>query len=70
MSNNTSIQIKSVPINVYNSDFLIATDELKTYRLNICNSCENKVNEICKECSCLLIVRTSYTDSFCPIGKW
>jgi hypothetical protein len=67
---NNEIQISLVPINVYNSEFSIASDELKAQRLNICNSCENKVNDGCKECSCLLVVRTSYTDSFCPVGKW
>jgi hypothetical protein len=70
MNNNTSKQTTTVPINIYSSEFLVATDELKINRLSICNSCENKVNEVCKECSCLLVVRTSYTDSFCPIGKW
>jgi hypothetical protein len=70
MSNNIEQQINGVVINIFNSEFSIASDELKNERMNVCNTCENKVNDSCKECSCLLVTRTSYVDSFCPIGKW
>lgn len=57
-------------INIITGDDELATNEVKQQRLNVCNTCEHKVNDGCKECSCLLVVRTAYKESFCPIGKW
>lgn len=57
-------------INIVTGVDELASDELKQQRLDVCNSCEHKVNDGCNECSCLLVVRTAYKESFCPIGKW
>jgi hypothetical protein len=48
----------------------IASEELKSARLAVCNTCDSKQNDGCRECSCLLAVRTAYKESFCPLGKW
>lgn len=60
------------------SDF--ATAELREQRLSICRGCEfYSINtdapeqfqqENCSKCSCILATRVSYTESFCPEGKW
>ncbi len=70
MNGNTQQQIIGVVINVINSEFSIASDDLKKERMDVCNTCEKKLNESCTECSCLLVTRISYVDSFCPLGKW
>lgn len=57
-------------VNITHDEFDMASNELKNQRIEICNTCEHKVNDGCKECSCLLVVRTAYKESFCPIGKW
>jgi hypothetical protein len=57
-------------INIITGDDELASNEVKQQRIDVCNSCEHKVNDGCKECSCLLVVRTAYKESFCPIGKW
>ena len=48
----------------------IASDQTKASRLAICSTCDRKQGDGCQECSCLLITRTAYKESFCPIGKW
>lgn len=67
---NNTYNLNGIVINEISSEFSIASDELKIARLNTCSTCENKVQDSCKLCSCLLHVRVSYKDSFCPIGKW
>lgn len=62
--------LNGITVNEIDQDEDIASDELKQYRLNICNTCEKKQGEGCTECSCLLVNRTAFTESFCPIGKW
>jgi hypothetical protein len=62
-----SMGIKIVKIS---DEFDIASDQLKQSRIDICNSCENKIDHGCTLCSCLLVIRTAYVDSFCPVGKW
>ena len=57
-------------INIITGEDEMASVELKNQRLAICDTCEHKRNDGCTECSCLLVVRTAYEESFCPIGKW
>jgi len=63
-------EINGITVNEHIVDVELATDLLKQDRLNICNTCDKRNDNTCSECSCLLTVRVSYTDSFCPIGKW
>ena len=57
-------------IKILDEEFQIASDELKQSRLNTCSTCSNNTGDSCSLCSCLLVVRTAYVDSFCPEGKW
>lgn len=56
-----------------------ASVELREQRLSICDTCdcmvydstaEYPMQKSCTECSCLLVNRVSFQDSFCPEGKW
>ena len=61
--------ITTVEVIMEECDFSSA--ELKKQRLDICTPCEFIINnESCSKCSCLLVNRISYTESFCPEGKW
>lgn len=57
-------------INIIQGEFDMASAEIRQQRLDICNSCDKKMEDTCSECSCLLSVRTSYQEITCPIGKW
>lgn len=48
---------------------LIELDRNK--RMDICNSCESlSILKFCKECGCLMPVKTYLSFAKCPIGKW
>ena len=70
MSTIKTYVVDGIQVREYNIDIELSTEELKTERLVVCNSCDKKFNDSCAECSCFLSVRVSYKDSFCPIGKW
>ena len=64
----------------HKEEFALASDTLKSQRLNTCRGCEfyavvtnpelKITSESCSQCSCLLVTRTAYQESFCPEGKW
>ena len=62
--------IKVVEVIMEESDFSSA--ELIATRLAICNTCEfaSANKDSCSKCSCLLVNRVAYVESFCPVGKW
>lgn len=70
MSIVNTYQLNGITVNEYAMDIELSIDTLKQDRLAICNTCDKRNNDSCSECSCFLAVRVSYTDSFCPIGKW
>ena len=39
-------------------------------RYNICKTCPNNLNGICKLCGCIIKMKTMSEDSECPDGKW
>ena len=51
---------------------IMVSDDIREYRLNICNSCEYRVESIntCSKCGCCLPAKTKLAGSQCPIGKW
>lgn len=70
MSTIRTYEINGITVNEHVLDVELSTESLKQERLSVCNACDKRNNDSCSECSCLLTVRVSYTDSFCPIGKW
>lgn len=63
--------IDGIPVttNIFEeSDY--ATVEQKESWLNICNSCEFKGEDNCKNCGCLLESLMNLSTAKCPINKW
>jgi len=54
----------------YNNEFEFSDDTTKNERRSICETCESNVESTCGECSCIIEVRISYKESYCPKGKW
>jgi hypothetical protein len=48
---------------------LVSKNETETRR-NICNGCEHKDGDMCKECGCYLPLKVRFTASQCPLEKW
>jgi hypothetical protein len=46
--------------------------DLKKERYPICLECEsfNKVFKMCKECNCLMPLKTMWPPAKCPLEKW
>ena len=57
-------------INIVEDLSSVATQELKDYRMSICNTCSFKDGDVCNSCMCLLSVKLGYVNSTCPEGKW
>lgn len=53
-------------------DPTIANPETIEERLKICQSCDklNKALGICKECGCIVNLKTRFAVAQCPIDKW
>ena len=61
--------VKVIKAIIEDSDY--ASEQLKQERLSVCSGCEFKQGEdACSKCSCLLVNRVAFVESFCPEGKW
>ena len=53
---------------------MLVTKEIKTTRLNLCNTCEhlqvNKLANTCGKCDCIIHLKVQVKSQTCPIGKW
>lgn len=60
------------PWDLLNPNMERTEDELKDYRMSICNSCEHliKFTKQCKKCGCLMHLKTKLAKASCPVGKW
>lgn len=47
-------------------------EELSTYRLEICSTCEHfrSSTKQCKKCGCFMKLKTHLENASCPLGKW
>lgn len=59
------------PIDLLNRNNYIEKIE-SDKRMDICLGCEHliKLTHQCKECGCLMNLKTKLKDANCPIGKW
>ena len=48
----------------------ILSDDIVDYRSSICDACTSKKLGICLECGCVLITKTRFAFSSCPLDKW
>jgi len=70
MATSNTFILNGITVNEVVVDEELASDDLKNQRLAVCSTCDQKEGDGCKQCSCLLVTRTAFTESFCPIGKW
>lgn len=63
--------IKSIYGHVSNGLINVSVKK-KQERLSICSSCEfyNSLISQCKQCGCLLEIKTLWASEKCPIDKW
>lgn len=53
-------------------DPTLASSEIVEERLKVCQNCD-RLNEslgICKECGCIVKLKTKFAAVECPLGKW
>jgi hypothetical protein len=48
------------------------SEEVKLYRMSICNDCNNfnKTMKTCKQCGCYMPAKAMFASSTCPDDKW
>ena len=47
-------------------------DDVKEARFDICKKCPEFISSTtqCKQCGCIMKIKTGMEKAFCPIGKW
>ncbi len=52
--------------------FKTVSEEVKLYRMSICNSCNdfNQTIKTCKHCGCYMPAKSTFASSTCPQEKW
>lgn len=60
------------PWDLFNKNLGRVEAEISTKRLEICNTCEHFINSTtqCKQCGCIMKLKTKLPNAECPIGKW
>lgn len=52
-------------------DFGFSTPpEFAIERMNVCNSCDKNVKQVCQLCGCYLQAKTLVKEEKCDINKW
>lgn len=44
--------------------------EISDWRMIQCESCDRLENGVCRECGCVVKLKTKFSEMECPIGKW
>jgi len=62
----------SRPWDLFNKNIGRVPLDVEESRLKICSSCEHfiKPTTQCKQCGCIMKLKTKLPNSECPIGKW
>lgn len=60
------------PLDLLNPRTKHAAEELSISRMSICQSCPEliKLTTQCKQCGCIMNLKTKLEAAKCPIGKW
>jgi Family of unknown function (DUF6171) len=60
------------PWDYFNPNTVLVNEKMKNDRMNICNSCDRFIKSTtqCKECGCIMKMKTSIPHASCPLGKW
>ena len=49
---------------------LLADDDTRLSRLEICKNCEDLISGMCLKCGCYVEIRASLKDKACSYNKW
>ncbi len=60
------------PWDLFNKNLGRVAAEISVKRMDICRSCEHFINATtqCKECGCIMKLKTKLPNAECPVGKW
>lgn len=60
------------PWDVLNKNTEYVSEDLATQRYDICLSCPElvKVTKQCKQCGCVMFIKTKIAKAECPLKKW
>lgn len=60
------------PWDLFNKNIGRVEQEIAKERLDICNGCERfiKATTQCKECGCIMKLKTKLPNASCPLNKW
>lgn len=63
---------KDVAKDAIQGNEILATDEEKENRMNVCRGCPYfvKGHNRCNQCGCFMKLKTELKSAKCPIGKW
>jgi hypothetical protein len=63
---------KSRPWDLYNKNIGRVESEIAEERLSICKLCPKYISTThqCKECGCIMNLKTKLPNASCPLGKW
>lgn len=65
-------RVKARPWDLLNKNIELVETELSEQRLNICKACPKyiKATHQCKECGCIMNLKTKLPHASCPLNKW
>lgn len=71
MENNSSNK-EARPWDLFNKNLGRVELEVSQKRLDICKECPRfiKTTTQCKECGCIMRLKTKLPNASCPLGKW
>ena len=49
---------------------LLASDDIRNTRTEICKSCDQNNSDRCEACGCNLLLKIRVAASSCPLKKW
>ena len=60
------------PWDILNPNIEKVSDEIQKIRFNVCQGCDKfiKLTSQCKECGCVMSLKTQLPAASCPLNKW
>jgi hypothetical protein len=60
------------PWDIFNPDTDYVDNTISEKRYGVCLSCPEltKTTKQCKQCGCLMVLKTKLANAECPLGKW
>jgi hypothetical protein len=70
IENNKNSEVK--PTDIFNKNTNWVDEEISTKRYDICKVCPEfiKLTTQCKQCGCVMKIKSKLELASCPIGKW